>query len=281
MENFEKCDRILNQNSSDIKALICRANARSKLGDQQRALQDYSQALLLDPTNPEIYYQRAKLRSRLGDKEGAFDDYSQIIKLTPNYAAIAPEYSSSYLTLAYTNRGFILSESNRKETKEAAVADFTRAIQQNYKYDVRAYKGRGSTLSALADLVKSEPGSLVLISSRKEENQDRVRRLSEWLRYKLQAEADYTSYLRFDPTDFKSYDKRGFIRYQIGQVSDDIRHLISNDLRLPIKNDIRHQEEIKKLALADYNQALRLIKLNSDFAQDRESAQIYSTTYLG
>lgn len=287
LENFKQCDlgftearsdRTRNWTSSDVKALLCRADSRAQLGDTRGALEDYSLALRFDHTNPEIYYKRAILRGRMGDREGALDDYTKIIQITPNYQQVAPVYTHKYLTLAYTNRGFILSESNRKETKEAAIADFTAAIaaaSSLYPDYGEPYRGRASTLSALADLVKSEPGSLVLISSRKEQNQDRVRRLAEWMRYKLQAEADYTTYLRFDPTDFKSYDKRGFIRYQIGQVSDDIRHLISNDLRLPLKNDIRRQGEYKKLALADYNQAIRLIELNSDFARDRESARVY------
>ncbi|MBE9167820.1 tetratricopeptide repeat protein [Pleurocapsales cyanobacterium LEGE 06147] len=261
LEAFEQCDRTFNWNSSDVKALLCRADSRAKLGDIRGALEDYSLALRLDHTNPEIYYKRAILRDRMGDKEGALDDYTQIIKITPNYHKLAPVYTHKYLTLAYTNRGFILSESNKRETKEAAIADFTAAIAAAtplYPDYGEPYRGRASTFSALADLVKSEPGSLVLISSRKEVDRNRVRRLAEWMRYKLQAEADYTSYLSFDPTDSESYDKRGFIRYQIGQVSDDIPHLISNDLRLPIKYDIRHQKEIQKLALADYNQAIRL-----------------------
>jgi len=132
----------------------------------------------------------------MGDREGALDDYTKIIQITPNYKKVAPVYTHKYLTLAYTNRGFILSESNKKETKEAAIADFTAAIAAAstlYPDYGEPYRGRASTFSALADLVKSEPGSLVLISSKKEGNQDRVRRLAEWMRYKLQAEADYTT----------------------------------------------------------------------------------------
>ncbi len=282
LENFKQCgqsrDRTLNWTSSDIEALLCRADLLVEQGSKQgvleesleyyrKALEDYSLVLRLDHTNPEIYYKRAILRGRMGDREGALDDYTKIIQITPNYKKVAPVYTHKYLTLAYTNRGFILSESNKKETKEAAIADFTAAIataSSLYPDYGEPYRGRASTFSALADIVKSEPGSLVFMSNRKEVDRNQVRRLAEWLRYKLQAEADYTSYLRFDPTDSQSYDRRGFIRYQIGQVSDDIPHLISNDIRLPIRYDIRHQGEIKKLALADYNQAIRL---NPNFAE--------------
>jgi tetratricopeptide (TPR) repeat protein len=258
--NFQQCIKDSTEHSLEVKKILCRANELVELGNKQEAIKYYSQALRLDPTNPLIYYQRAVVRSSIGDKEGAFDDYSQIIKLTPNYQVIAPEYSRNFLTQAYNERGKILLESR---SKQKAVDDFTEAIKLNPDYG-EPYRGRASALSALADLKKSQSSSFILNDRRKEENQEQVQRLSQWMRYKLQAEADYTSYLRFEPTDSDSYNKRGLIRYQIGQVGDDIRHLISNDIRFLLKNDIRYQGEYKKLALADYNQAIRL---NPNFVQ--------------
>tara|TARA_Y100001954_G_C15224181_1_gene320288 strand:- start:142 stop:498 length:357 start_codon:yes stop_codon:yes gene_type:complete len=71
---------------------------RKELGDKQGAIDDYSQAITIDPQNTEYYVHRAALKDELGDKQGAIDDYSQAI-------AIDPQNS-----VAYYNRGVVLED---------------------------------------------------------------------------------------------------------------------------------------------------------------------------
>ena len=67
-----------------------------QVGDYERAVEDYSQALLVDPQNSYAYYNRGITRDRSGDYEGAIADFSQAIRLDPANADF------------FHNRGFSL-----------------------------------------------------------------------------------------------------------------------------------------------------------------------------
>jgi tetratricopeptide (TPR) repeat protein len=197
LESFKQCgqsrDRTLNWTSSDIEALLCRADLLVERGSKQgvleesleyyrKALEDYSLALRFDHTNPEIYYKRAILRDRMGDREGALDDYTKIIQITPNYQQVAPVYTEKYLTLAHNQRGYILLAMGQIAKAEK---DFTTAIAINPNYG-EPYLGRASALFALGN--------------------------------KQQAETNYSNYLRFYPTNSKGYYYRGVVRHQLGNL---------------------------------------------------------------
>ena len=62
-----------------------------------KEIDDYNQAIKLDPNYAYAYNNRGNARYNLGDKQGAIDDYTQAIKLDPNYAK------------AYYNRGIARS----------------------------------------------------------------------------------------------------------------------------------------------------------------------------
>ncbi|MDH6098039.1 tetratricopeptide repeat protein [Anabaenopsis sp. FSS-46] len=66
---------------------------RSDLGDNQGAIDDYTQAIHIDPNYANAYNNRGLARSNLGDYQSAIDDYTQAIQIDPNYAQ------------AYYNRG--------------------------------------------------------------------------------------------------------------------------------------------------------------------------------
>ena len=56
---------------------------RSESGDYKGAVDDYTQALNLNPEVWCLYYNRASARCRLGDYQGAIDDYTQALNLNP------------------------------------------------------------------------------------------------------------------------------------------------------------------------------------------------------
>ncbi|MEA5532191.1 tetratricopeptide repeat protein, partial [Dolichospermum sp. UHCC 0684] len=58
--------------------------ARKILGDVKGAVEDYNQALRLNPNQGEAYYNRGLARKILGDLEGAIEDYNQALRLNPN-----------------------------------------------------------------------------------------------------------------------------------------------------------------------------------------------------
>ncbi|WP_157750079.1 tetratricopeptide repeat protein, partial [Dolichospermum compactum] len=81
-------------------------------GDKQGAIDDYTQAINIDPNYVNAYYNRGVIRSELGDKQGAIDDYTQAIKINPNYVD------------AYYDRGLIRYQLG---DKQRAIKDFQTA----------------------------------------------------------------------------------------------------------------------------------------------------------
>ena len=57
-----------------------------EMGDKQGSIDNYSQAIKLNPNYAIAYNHRGYVRYELGDKQGAMDDYNQAIKLNPSHA---------------------------------------------------------------------------------------------------------------------------------------------------------------------------------------------------
>ena len=98
-----------------------RGVAYSELGDYDRAIKDYQQALTLVPKDPTAiknlriaYIRRAAAAARLGDQTAALADYDRAIELEPNHP------------LAYMRRGQLQLD---RGDNAAAIADLTRAQQ--------------------------------------------------------------------------------------------------------------------------------------------------------
>lgn len=113
LKNYQKAMNDLNQaikiNPNDGLAYLYRSQARAALGDIQGSIDDgnksinntlktthnssgktnfwmgrheiaiaeYTQAIKIDPSYAEAYYNRGKSRYKLGDKQGAMSDYNQ------------------------------------------------------------------------------------------------------------------------------------------------------------------------------------------------------------
>lgn len=67
-----------------------------QMGNHERAIEDYTQALQVDPQNSYAYYNRGITRDGSGDYEGAVEDFSHAIRLDPANADF------------FHNRGFSL-----------------------------------------------------------------------------------------------------------------------------------------------------------------------------
>jgi tetratricopeptide (TPR) repeat protein len=82
------------------------------LGDRQGAIQDYNEAIRLNPKDAFAYTNRGNARADLGDRQGAIQDYNEAIRLNPQFA------------FAYTNRG---SARSALGDKQGAIADYQKA----------------------------------------------------------------------------------------------------------------------------------------------------------
>ncbi|MFM6090550.1 MAG: tetratricopeptide repeat protein, partial [Dolichospermum sp.] len=112
-----------------------RGNVRDDLGDKQGAIDDYNQAIKINPNYAQAYNNRGFVRNELRDKQGAIDDYNQAIKINPNYAK------------AYYGRGNVRDDLG---DKQGAIDDYTQAIKFNPNY-ANAYYNRGIVRNELGD----------------------------------------------------------------------------------------------------------------------------------
>jgi len=132
---IEDYDQAIQINPKHALAYYNRGNARYELGNYLLAIEDYTQAIKFNPNYVNAYYNRGNTRSKLGDKQAAIEDYSQVIQINPSY------------TLAYFNRG---NARNDLGNKKAAIKNYTKAIKFNPNY-ADAYFNRGNTRSDLGN----------------------------------------------------------------------------------------------------------------------------------
>jgi tetratricopeptide (TPR) repeat protein len=117
-------------------AYFMRATTYKLLRDYDLALQDFNQAIAVDPQDPDNYLVRARLRyDNLFDRKGALADYDRAIALNPKYL------------LAYNERGQLRYFSN---DDAGALADYNQAIAINPKNST-GYSNRASVKQRLGD----------------------------------------------------------------------------------------------------------------------------------
>jgi len=132
--------------SQDYRSYFGRAGAYQHLEKLDHAIDDYTQAIRLNPGSAMAYHERAVCLAGLNQDDRAFPDYTRAIELSPGYA------------LSWNGRGVIYLH---RKNYEDAKTDFTRAIQldptlyQAYKNRSAARKALGDTAGALADMTQA------------------------------------------------------------------------------------------------------------------------------
>jgi tetratricopeptide (TPR) repeat protein len=69
------------------------------IGLLQKAINDYDQAITLNPENTEVFVNRGITYARLGEHQKAIKDFNQAIKLDPKNARAFYHRGSSYRRL--------------------------------------------------------------------------------------------------------------------------------------------------------------------------------------
>ncbi len=79
----------LNAGSPAVTLLMSRGLREMKAGETQQAIEDFGDAIVLDPKLAEAYHQRAIARFQAGDTAGAIADIQATLHLEPrNFAAL-------------------------------------------------------------------------------------------------------------------------------------------------------------------------------------------------
>jgi tetratricopeptide (TPR) repeat protein len=141
------CTRMIERNSADSPHDLAvvyfdRALAYKTLKQYDRALDDNTRALKLDPKYAHAYLNRAVVLAAAGDSAAALRDFGEAIRLDPSNA------------LAYLNRGLIY---HAQKNYDAAIADYGKTISlapnASAAYVDRgwAYYAKGDVDRAIAD----------------------------------------------------------------------------------------------------------------------------------
>lgn len=136
-------------NELTAEALLNRALSHPR-ADYESKFADYSEALALNPSYPQAYYNRAIVRNRLGDPYGALDDYAAAIELNPS------------LYQALTNRAELLYVLG---SFEEALAHYQGALEVNPPDDRVERAGYALTLFALGEVDDAITVWLTLIAA--------------------------------------------------------------------------------------------------------------------
>ncbi len=235
--------------------LFKRGNDKRERKDYQGAIEDYNQAIKINPNYTDAYKNRGIARSDLGDKKGAIEDYNQAIKINPNFDK------------AYNNRGIARSALG---DKKGAIEDLNQAIKINPNFDI-VYRNRGLTRSALGDkkgAIEDLNQAIKINPNYADAYNDRGNARSA-IGDKKGAIEDYSQAIKINPNFDIAYNNRGLTRSAIGDKKGAIEDYsqaikINPDYADACNNRGNARLAIgdKKGAIEDYSQA---IKINPNF----------------
>lgn len=129
--NYSKAISIINEAISlkqEPFLYVNRGAHHEKKGELDKAIEDCSQAIALDPGYADAYYGRGTIYSRKGDLDKAIEDFNKTIALNPDYVD------------AYYNRG---NQHSKNSAFDKGIADYTKAISLKPDH-LRAYFNRGN-----------------------------------------------------------------------------------------------------------------------------------------
>ncbi|OBQ41854.1 MAG: hypothetical protein AN485_00840 [Anabaena sp. MDT14b] len=234
-----------------------RGGAYVTLKEYKLAINDYTQAIQLNPQNAEYYAIRGGIYSFLKEYKQAIDDYTQAIKIDHKKAIYYDFRGLAYLQL--------------KDYKQA-IADYTQAIQLDPK-NATYYGGRGFAYFQLKDYkqaiddytqaIKIDPKNATYYSARG----DAYFQLKDY----KQAIDDYSQAIKLKSDFTEAYYVRGIAHYFLKDYKQAI-----NDWNQAIKLKPDFTEAYTNLGIVSYemgevetaiNYWRNAIKINSNVAE--------------
>jgi tetratricopeptide (TPR) repeat protein len=228
-----------------------RGDTYIKRGEDDFAIDAYTSAIRLDPSDYRAFNGRGFAYDNKGDYDHAIADFTEAIRLKPDYAT------------AFVNRGFVY---DRKRDYERAIADLTEAIRLDPKF-AKAFSNRGWAYShkgeydrAITDYteaIRLKPDYQLAFHNRG----IAYRNKGEY----GQAIADATEAIRLDRKDadaFNSrglaYDYKGEYNRAIADYSEAIRLKPSYSAAYRNRGLAYMDKGEHDQAIADFSEAIRL-----------------------
>lgn len=147
--------------SYEAEILQRRGQTDATLGNHDRSIASYSEAIRLKPNDARTYYLRAQAHEAKNDWGKAKADYDEAIRIDPNYL------------VAYIDRGALAF--NKLNDAYGAIADSRRALQlapdnktviSNLDIIYRSKQADDATVAALTEAIKSNPQDAQALTQR-------------------------------------------------------------------------------------------------------------------
>ncbi|MBI4843108.1 MAG: tetratricopeptide repeat protein [Nitrospirae bacterium] len=185
------------------KAYSNRGSAYESMGKLGRALEDFTKAIELSPELAGVYSNRGNVLLKMKRYDDAVKDYDRAIEIDPGYSK------------GYTNRGVAYGAMGRNDL---AIKDYTKAVEMD-PWSGKAYNNRGFVYEsmgryeeALADYSKAielEPDYLRTYNNRG----NTYRKMKDF----QNAVNDYIAALKKDPKNSTSYFYLGLCYEDMGE----------------------------------------------------------------
>jgi tetratricopeptide (TPR) repeat protein len=202
-DNLTLWNDVISKSPDKARPFINRGFAYTSLGQMDKAIDDYTRAIEINPEFTDSYYNRGLAYGTIGQFDKAIADYSKAMEIDPAYTK-----AYSGCGVAYYNLG----------QWDKAIAEYSRAIEIDPKY-ADAFYNRGIVYGNLGQLDKAiadyskvieiNPGYTIAYSNRGNAYSN--------LRQMDKAIADYTKAIIIDPNYRDGYYNRGITYYNLGQ----------------------------------------------------------------
>jgi tetratricopeptide (TPR) repeat protein len=290
---------IINEGDCDCSKVVGKKTMEQELynqglekalqGDLQGAIQDFNQALLLNPQFTEAYYKRAVARFDLGDLQGAIADYNQALRLNPQ--SVESYFGRALALLALRDN-------------QGAIADANQVIKINpthaaaFNLEGTAYRSLGDTNQAIASLKKAAElyleqkdtvncrkclDAIKKIQAPQIQKAQELAQTEAFFSQALQklklgkygdALADFNWLLQVDPKDARAYCYRGIVRCRLRDNQGAIEDLGMAMLLNPQDTQVRYHRGLVRIELRDYRGAI------DDFSQLIQSNPQNAEAYM-
>ena len=140
MHAIEDYNQAIDLNPAYAPIYNNRGNAYGALGDNASAIKDYDQAIAIDPRYAQAYGNRGISYKTLGDFDRAVEDFSQAIRLAPKYAIAYNNLGAAYCfkgEIDLSISAFSRAISLDPESGEAASAFYGRGVALCFKGDLK------------------------------------------------------------------------------------------------------------------------------------------------